>query len=500
MNLLQITLWFSIIILTSFLILAWFPPLRRRIENFTDGIPIGDSAFWARFMPRRGDVSIDPTEEEAGYRRDPRYFAGYTDIQRLGVQHDFCRTVVPVNGDDQDAFVACALAGTDGLSSISYRTHTVRQGLLRTRDDYMRDVNGDGRAEYCTIIPHSGKSAEIICYKAGESSFSKSTTIDNDPPEEFKILLTFYDGALVWLRMRDDLVDYAQAASISRAGKIETLEYIPKEDPTKGIQFNGADQFLRLGEEGSLEFGSKIPLRFMRAVSVWVYFDEFTNNAHIFDFGNGPGKDNVFLGIIGRGSASMSQDIKPLLCGDDSTIPEWPNDTTKTLKNTQYLSPQDAAVKQQGNSCPNPEIVGRKMPALQPMQPLTGESADIIYEVWDSKDRKMRITLPAAMQLKRWTHIAITALNTDALRPDIGVYINGELKHKEPSGHLPQSSTTAKNYIGKSNWMDNFSQYNNKDELFKGSLFDFRMYATPMTPDKIKDTVIWGKKQLNIVQ
>ena len=34
----------------------------------------------------------------------------------------------------------------------------------------------------------------------------------------------------------------------------------------------------------------------MKAISFWVKFDEFTNNAHIIDFGNGAGIDNVFIG------------------------------------------------------------------------------------------------------------------------------------------------------------------------------------------------------------
>jgi len=485
-HILYILLWISVIFITGILILSWFPSIRQSVEGFTTGVAIGDSAFWARFVPRRGDVGLDAEQEEAGYRRDPRYFAGYTDVQRLGVTHDFCRTVVPIGGADEDAFVACALAGTEGLNTVSYRTPSIRQGLQRSRDDYMRDVNGDGRAEYCSIIPHSGQSPEIVCYKAGESAFSKYTITDTAPPADIAQLVSFYEGAMVWLRMRDDLVDYARAASVSTAGKIRTSEYIPRDQPTAGIQFNGIDQFLRLGESaktgttgGSLQFGAQIPLRFMRAVSCWVYFDEFTNNARIFDFGNGAGVDNIFLGIIGRGSAGAQQEIPGSICDSDtnSTVPTSPTGA----QDAATVTPQDAAAK-------------------KPFSSATATTADLIYEIWDSQDRKMRLTVPAVIPLKKWVHIAVTALNNDALRPDIGIYIDGRQVLKHASGHLPQTSKTTHNYIGKSNWMSAFSQYNNKDELFKGSLFDFRMYATPMSEEKITSTVEWGRKQLNLDQ
>jgi len=44
--------------------------------------------------------------------------------------------------------------------------------------------------------------------------------------------------------------------------------------------------------------------------------------------------------------------------------------------------------------------------------------------------------------------------------------------------------------------MDATSQFDNKDELFKGKLFDFRGYRTVMNEQKINDTVEWGKKLL----
>ena len=42
------------------------------------------------------------------------------------------------------------------------------------------------------------------------------------------------------------------------------------------------------------------------------------------------------------------------------------------------------------------------------------------------------------------------------------------------------------------------SPYDNADELFKGSIFDFRGYKTVMPEKKVKDTYKWGKKMLGL--
>jgi hypothetical protein len=70
--------------------------------------------------------------------------------------------------------------------------------------------------------------------------------------------------------------------------------------------------------------------------------------------------------------------------------------------------------------------------------------------------------------------------------------------YTQPSGWLPQNSSTAKNYIGKSNWADNVTQYEGRDELFKGRLFDLRAYKSIMGEKKIVDTVAWGRHLLGV--
>ena len=146
----QLYLWIGLIILIAIAIIElWKPELIN--EGFTNLVSVGDTAFWAKWLPRRGDVGLNPTEEQGGYIRDIRYFSGYTDVQRLGVNHDFCR-MVQAESDPEDKFFACALGGTEGLSTVKYRTPSVRQGFELSRDDYMHDIYNEGRDGYCRII------------------------------------------------------------------------------------------------------------------------------------------------------------------------------------------------------------------------------------------------------------------------------------------------------------------------------------------------------------
>ena len=53
-------------------------------------------------------------------------------------------------------------------------------------------------------------------------------------------------------------------------------------------------------------------------------------------------------------------------------------------------------------------------------------------------------------------------------------------------------------YLGKSNWVSTTSLYDNKDELFKGRMFDFRVYTGLVSARVITDSVDWGKIKLGL--
>jgi hypothetical protein len=229
-------------------------------EGFNGLVSVGDGAFWSKWIPRRGDIGLNPTEEEGGYTRDIRYFAGYTDVQRVGANQDFCR-MIHVNGEPDNKFFACALGGTEGLSTVKYRTPSVKDGFEISRDDYMNDALGEGRDAYCRILKTGAETFEAKCNPAGEISFKSNMITDTNPPNNIKMLLNFYEGIVFWLRLRDDMVDYAKNLKVSTAGNMMIEEFPPNPPVTKGLEFNGIDQYLRIGDTKDLSFGDIVQLK-----------------------------------------------------------------------------------------------------------------------------------------------------------------------------------------------------------------------------------------------
>lgn len=481
--------------------LFWPQKIREGFENLVPALS-PRAGYFGKFVPRRGDIAKD--SEQAGYLQDPRYFLGYSDVQRLGFDHDFCR-MVESKQDESSKFFACALAGTENLNSLSFRTPTARDGFRLSRDDYMRDIEKKGRAAYCRILKGKNGTYQALCNRAMDTEFDSELVIDTQPPAEIETLLSFYEGCVFWYRFRDDMIDYVDNTKLLTVGELKVDEK-PNPVKTEGLKFNGVDQFVRLGDNVELELGSIVPLRSLRGLMMWVYFDEFTNNAHILDFGNGPEDNNIVLGILGRGDANVSNAgilRPPLLCGEDSTIPDKPSGPQPC----DVVSPQElmrtTAANVNAFECVEFEDTPRRLPPSRVRDKTVQgpkNKATLLYEIWENQQRKMRIVIPGVIPKRKWTHICITTKSDDAFRPDIGVYINGELVFLEASGFLPQSSTLSYCYLGKSNWSDVTSQYENKDELFKGNLFDLRGYKQVLSEKMIKESVAWGKSKLGIYE
>lgn len=513
-------LWIALVFLVICMVYEVFSPNTLK-EGFNSLVSAIDDTsdknnFFAGIVPRRGDIGFN--SEDNNYIKDPRYFQGYVDVQRFGFKHDFCRLVLPLLpenqqthtqrvgslthkplGDTKKGFLACALAGTNGLSSVSYKTQDFSQGFVTSRDDYMRDVFNENRYAYCRILKNDEGTFQPLCLRAKELGFNTTNEIDPAPPQNIIDLLNFYSGCVAWLRLRDDILDYINVLTVQTAGHL-TIDEDPNPEVTQGLIFNGVDQYLRIADAQDLTLGRKIHMRSIRAFSVWVYFDAFTNNAHIFDFGDGAGNNNTVLSILGKGDATTdSNELRSTSCTNkQNTLPEYPSGPHPCAE----TSPQNLMLLKA-----NVNEYECKLFDTYPDEPLLIKTdieeqipttASLLYEVWDSKQRKQRIIVNGVIPLKKWCHIAITAKSNDSFRPDIAIYVNGTQVFLEPSGYLPQAKSTSNNYIGKSNWSNTTTQYELKDELFKGKMFDFRMYNTIMSEEKINKTITWGKTNLGI--
>jgi len=441
---------------------------------------------------KRGDVG--PGREDGNYTQDQRYFADYADVQRYGVAHDFCRMVTPLGAKPAETFFACALAGMGTASSVAYRTPATKDGFELGRDDYMSDILKEGRQAYCRILK-GPKGFLPQCRRALDGGFAATDQFDSNPPGEIETLLSFYEGCEMWLRLRDDMVDYIGRAVIQVAGRA-AVDETPKPYKTKGLQFNGNDQFVRLGDSTSLELGSQIKLRTVRAFSIWAKFDEFTNNAHLFDFGDGPGKNNVFLGILGKGDGDAV--LRPPSQCEASTVPASPSGAQFCPEMRAQTLMEDSAANVDEYVCPGPEVLARRIEPIRTKKPVVKDAtrATLIYEVWDKTLRKVQIKVNRAIPKGEWVHIVVTATNMDATTPGLKVYVNGQEIYSLENGALPQAAVLDHNYLGKSNWASGISLYEMQDELFKGSMFDFRMYSTPLNAKKVAAIYAWGKEML----
>ena len=371
----------------------------------------------------------------------------------------------------------------------------------------MKQIGPNGRFAYCRIIKNGAEFAPM-CAMPELNAFGNQDLMDTEPPDDIKTLLDFYRNCRMWLRFSDDMIDYTKKGAILQiAGGTAVPESPPRPTISQGLHLNGIDQFIRLGDSRDLSLGNVDSLRNVRAFSVWVKFDEFTNNAHVFDFGDGAGMNNVFLGILGKGDpdSSAGNTIRPGGC-QESTVPEPGSGAQFCPEMRAEDLYRISAANVDEYVCTGPEIYAdpekarqihtRVQPKADPTAPRS--RATLIYEVWDSKLRVMQIKINQAIPRGQWTHIVITAKNMDAMRPDIMVYVNGNFTFTKESGRLPQAAVTQKNYIGKSNWADEPSGYELRDELLSGSVFDFRMYTSALSETKIKRILQWGMRKLGL--
>jgi len=187
-----------------------------------------------------------------------------------------------------------------------------------------------------------------------------------------------------------------------------------------------------------------------------------------------------------------------MLCGNQqNTLPEYPSGPHPCSETTpQNLMLLKANVNEY--ECKLFDVLPNRIQELAKLAPQEPTRASLLYEVWDAKQRKQRILVNGVIPLKKWCNVVITAKANDSFRPDIAIYVNGTQVFLQPSGYLPQAQSTTNNYLGKSNWANATSQYEMKDELFNGKIFDFRMYNSMMSEKKINDSIVWGKKMLGI--
>ncbi|GFO31370.1 Robofrizzled [Plakobranchus ocellatus] len=104
---------------------------------------------------------------------DPELFQGWVDVQGNGAANDYCRVV----GKAKRRFLSCNLAGNSGQGHHYVSKLGFDVGHPGTW--FMRDMDGDGRDDYCRCVGTKSKS-RVTCMKAGQYGFYGSTIQGGD--------------------------------------------------------------------------------------------------------------------------------------------------------------------------------------------------------------------------------------------------------------------------------------------------------------------------------
>jgi hypothetical protein len=428
--------------------------------------------------PRRSDIGFaeDGWVEEGGWSRDLRYKEQFVDIQGLGPV-DFCRAVSK-KGNPGSLQIACALGRRDGMDTMEYRSHTVKEGLRMSRDDYWKATdNGGGRMDYCRILKDEDTGHWYSsCLVAGRTAFKKQEVRDTNPPPYIKGLLDQYHGIMTWWRWTDDREDYAQDAAIEVHGT-PTFPELLNPTVSRGLQLNRWPQaaqaageppahteprdYLRWGEKGTLHLDQTIQPRQLRALSFWIYWDAFEKGATVFEASNGR-KDRIWLGIQGPSR--------------DGPVP-----TQRVATPASEIPP---ATLQAIGQMTEP---ARPLEQLHPNQRLPvnphSQSATYVFEIWDEEQRIMRLESPmGAAVTGEWQHVVVTTTDDTAWWPEWQMWINGVLVASRTDGRLSPALQLTQNFIGRG---------------LRGCLQDFRIYKAHLGPERVKAAMSFSKDKLH---
>jgi len=382
-------------------------------------------------------------QEEIGWTRDLRYTATFANVQGLDIAGDFCRAVSKGNPDTLQ--IACALANRQGMDTLEYRSKSVGEGFRMSRDDYWKVTNG--KSDYCRILNDDGLWFSS-CAVSSRAGIGPKEFRDTEPPTYIKSLLGAYEGALTWYRWQDDKDDVTNKSAIEIHGS-PIFPSMIKPIKTRGLQLNrspDSDDFLVWGEKETLILDQDIKPNQIRAICCWVWIDTIEKAGSILNCSNGK-EDLVRLGVESGGPY----------------IPPAP------LKVAQAIEVRPDHYLIQKKPTQESDCVGRDE---------TGGSFS--FEIWDKEQRLMRLRAPAVEN--QWQHVVVTTTDLTSWWPTWQIWIDGILIDEKKNGRAIPALSLKNNLIGKG---------------LKGCIQDFRVYAKPMTPAKIKSAMAFAQPLLH---
>jgi hypothetical protein len=447
---------------------------------------VGPTMIEGFFIPRRSDIGPSDeskeVKEESGYDRDLRYTSQYADVQGNGVAGDFCR-VVSKSNDPDSLRVACALALREGMDTLEFRSKSKREGFRFSRDDYWRDVTGNKRMDYCRILRDQDQETggwDSFCALTTRSGIGPKEVHDPSPPAAIRRLLTAYEGILAWYRWQDDGIDTTGNTQVALVGRPE-IPSLLRPMKTRGLQLNRYPaataatgeaappirDMVRFGEKGTLHLDQDVKPDTIRAIAFWIFWDQFEKGAAVLHCSTEDDKNRVWLGVDGSGPGPAP--MKDVQIGA-----------------AQELTPQDL----QRLGSPRVEEVplwATQRPQKPDPHSVTGDlerqkTATWIFEIWDERQRIMRLRGPQGAKIGQWQHVVVTTTDNTPGFPTWQLWLDGVMTTEQPDGRLIPALFLTNNRIG---------------ENVRGCIQDFRIYRDPMSAEKIKEAMDWSGRLLH---
>jgi hypothetical protein len=421
-------------------------------------------------VPVRSDMK-EASSEERGYTRDARYAAQLADVQGAGVAGDFCRAVS--KKEDPDSLrIACALALREGMDTLEFHSRSKKEGFRFSRDDYWRSGK---RMDYCRILRDQETGGwGSFCALTTRSGIGPKEELDTAPPPYIQRLLTAYEGILAWYRWQEDGLDTTGATSLSLVGKPE-LPTMIKPVKTRGLQLNrypaaAAEagekapplrDLVRFGEKGTLHLDQDVKPGTIRAISFWIFWDQFEKDAAVLHCSTQDDKNRVWIGVDGSGPSPSPIGPRLIAAAQELTSEELQSLGSPRVEEVPlYTDSIGHSVKH--------ELQREK-------------TASWVFEIWDERQRIMRIKAPFGAVVGKWQHVAITTTEAGTGWPTWQIWLDGVVAVTEEGRMIPALFLT-NNRIG---------------ENVRGCLQDFRIYREPMGEDKIKEAMAWSGRLLH---
>jgi hypothetical protein len=426
-------------------------------------------------VPIRSDMQ-EASAEGRGYSRDPRYAAQFADVQGTGVAGDFCRAVSK-KGDPDSLRIACALALREGMDTLEFHSKSKKEGFRFSRDDYWR--HGPKQMDYCRILRNEVTGAwASFCAVTTKSGIGPKEEQDATPPPYIAQLLTAYEGILAWYRFQEDGLDTTGATELSLVGRAQ-LPTMIKPVKTRGLQLNRypaaakvagekappLHDLLRFGEKGTLHLDQDVKPSTIRAISFWIFWDQFEKDASVLYCSTADGKNRVWIGVDGSGpSPSPMKDVQ--------------------------IGPAQEITPQQLQNLGDPRVEEVPLYAMKHQKDPHGikheldteKTASWIFEIWDESQRIMRIKAPFGAKIGQWQHVTVTTTDSTTWWPTWQIWLDGVMVTEQPEGRMIPALFLTNNRIG---------------ENVRGCLQDFRIYREPMPAAKIKEAMDWSSRLLH---